>query len=192
MNAVHATAADISDDAREVSEGGAGGLIEGDAASRTQKAQADEPATDEAEDGDIDGWASDVEGFDGGDAETAEEHLDDDYEAALPYEPPARPWDDASPLISYAQRFFEPALADTGGATGAARLRQLLPLPAGTPGTVASALKVVDFVRAVTVDPFTVWAPRDNWSAVGAVFDCLLDEEFNIENLLGVAVLTPR
>lgn len=186
MNAVHATAADISDDAKEVSEGGAGGLIEGDAASRSQKGQADEPATDEAKDGDIDGWASDVEGFDGGDAETAEEHLDDDYEAALPYEPPARPWDDASPLISHAQRFFEPALADTGGATGAARLRQLLPLHAGTPGTVSSALKVVDFVRAVTVDPFTAWAPRDNWSGVGAVFDSLLDEEFNVENLLGV------
>jgi len=45
---------------------------------------------------------------------------------------------------------------------------------------------VLEFVRAVVVDPFTVWAPGDDWSAVNAVFDCVLSEDFTVATLSDV------
>jgi len=62
----------------------------------------------------------------------------------------------------------------------------VLPLRIGVPCTAASALKLLDFVRAVVLDPFTVWAPGDNWSAVNAVFDCLLSDDFTVATLSNV------
>lgn len=184
MDAVHATAADLSDDSAEVSGGGASDTATKDgAATGSQEADAGWQAVEAAEDGPVDDWASDGDGSNSGDPKTG---FADGLEVGRPYQPPVRAWDDDAPLLSYAHQFSEPALADTGGATGAARVRELLPLRVGTPGTVASALKVVDFVRAVTVDPFTVWAPGDNWSAVDAVFDCLLDDCFDVGKLSGV------
>lgn len=133
------------------------------------------------------GWASEEADSDSGRDETRQGPIPDGAGKVRPFEPPVNTWDSHSPLLSYAERFSEPALADTGGASSGARIRALvLPLRAGIPGTAASALKVMDFVRAVVVDPFTVWAPCNNWAPIEAVLDCLLDESLTAEKLLDV------
>lgn len=48
------------------------------------------------------------------------------------------------------------------------------------PITAAATLKVVDFVRALIVDSYTVWAPNDDWSAVNATHDVLVDRNFTV------------
>jgi len=96
-------------------------------------------------------------------------------------------WDDGAPLRHYAEILDEPALADTGGARAAARLRDLIlpPLP-HIPSTAASSMKLVDFVRALVVDPFTVWAPGDQWSAVDALINVLSAKNFSATVLASV------
>lgn len=184
MDAVHAAAADLLDSQHEASGGGAD--VESAEDNTTVGTDAaDAGAEDDAEADD--GWASDGEGSDCGSNSAVLEPPTDEVPGRT-YSQPARYWDDKAPLLSYAERFSEPALADTGGGGGASRRPDplVLALQSGIPGTVASALKVLDFVRAVVVDPFTVWAPRDNWAAVQAVLVCLLEEGFTMDKLAGV------
>lgn len=180
MDAVRATAADLSSDMPEI---GASGNDEDDFEAGNEGEDPEEEAGAESQED----WASDGDGSDsGGDVDAPHAHPRD-VGPDHPYQPLARFWDDNAPLLSYAEQLSEPALADTGGERGAARARPLvLPLHPGMPGTVASTLKVMDFVRAVVVDPFTVWAPCNNWGAVEAAFHCLLDDCFTIDKLAGV------
>lgn len=184
MGAVNATAADLSDDTADV----AGGAdfddlaedAEDDGGTDGDGAEAERRAAEEERDG----WASDGDGSDSGSAVT---EVGEEVRPMRPYQPPAAEWDEDAPLLSYALRFSEPALADTGGVSAAARVRKLvLPLRSGIPGTAASALKVMDFLRALVVDPFTVWAPGDKWTAIEAVFFCLLDDDFTKDRLTGI------
>lgn len=182
MAAVHATAADLSDDSAEVAGGVDLERMESEAV--PDQARGDGGAADAEAHG---GWASDGDDSDCGDTGAGQGALDEELGVIRPYQPPAREWDEDAPLLSYAQRFAEPALADTGGANAVTLVRQLMfPLRQGIPGTAASALKVMDFLRAVVVDPFTVWAPGGNWSAIEAVFFCLLDDDFTVDKLSGV------
>lgn len=182
MESVHAAAADLSDDSAEVAGGVDSPSIDGDAVAAN--VIGDGAAADAEVD---DAWATDGDDSDSGEAGGVQGALDEEFGVVRQYQPPAREWDDDAPLLSYAQRFAEPALADTGGTSAATRVRQLVfPLREGVPGTAASALKVLDFTRAVVVDPFTVWAPGGNWSAIEAVFFCLLDDDFSIDKLAGV------
>lgn len=184
MDAVHNTAADLSEDYAEVTGSEKDGVLASEETSAGVNVnQSAEAAAADAQDG----WVSDGEGSDSGGAVTVQEPLIDEIDPGRPYRPPDSFWDDNAPLLSYAELFAEPALADTGGESGAARARPvLLPMHSRFPGTVASTSKVVDFVRAVAVDPFTVWAPCDNWAAVDAVFNCLLDDGFTKEKLADV------
>lgn len=184
MDAVHDTAADLSEDYAEVSGSDEDGVLANDETSAgVDFNQAAEAAAAEGQDG----WASDGDGSDSGGPTAVQKTLVDEIDPGRPYRPPDSFWDDNAPLLSYAELLAEPALADTGGESGAARARPvLLPMHSGFPGTVASTSKVVDFVRAVAVDPFTVWAPCDNWAAVEAVFNCLLDDGFTTEKLADV------
>lgn len=175
MKAVHATAADLSDDSAEVSGGGRrNDAVSDDGAAESATADAIEDAEADA----VDGWASEGDESSDGDAGTTARALGGGSSGSHTYSPPVPEWDAEAPLLKYAEKFSEPALADTGGASGRTRVQQLLlPLRAGVPSTAASSLKVMDFLRAVVVDPFTVWAPRNDWSAIDAVFDCLLDDD---------------
>lgn len=52
------------------------------------------------------------------------------------------------------------------------------------PTTAAATLKIVEFVRALTVDPYIVWAPNDNWGAVDAIHGVLVDREISADKLV--------
>jgi len=66
-------------------------------------------------------------------------------------------WDKDAPLLHYGEALEEPALGTTSGTTGASRLLNLsLPLQAHIPGTAASTLRILEFVRAILVDPVFV------------------------------------
>jgi len=199
IEAVKAAATDFSDDANEVSGGkppddaanedmgAVGDRDDDDQGERDELSLDDQEAADTGEAASDGSWASDGELSDSGMVNNFEASTDDDFGVGPAYEPPTGAWDDHAPLRFYAEQFAEPALADTGGASGSARIQKLvLPLRIGIPCTAASALKLLDFVRAVVVDPFTVWAPGDNWSAVNAVFDCLLSEDFTVATLSDV------
>jgi len=126
-------------------------------------------STDGASSSDSDPFASDEDGY------------------VLPRaaeEPAEMEWDRDAPLLAYGEALDEPALGTTGGEAGAARLRNMsLPLLPHIPCTAASTLKILDFVRAVVVDPTFVWAPQKSWAAVDAVVDVLLSSEFSIPSL---------
>jgi len=131
-------------------------------------------------------WESDA-----GDDQVAHDDLldevfGDDYTPTEPLFPNQVEWDDTAPLRMYADVLDEPALADTGGARAAARLRDLIlpPLP-HIPSTAASSIKLVDFMRALVVDPFTVWAPGDQWGAVDALIEALSANDFSLALLAG-------
>jgi len=203
--AVQAAAADFSDDAAQVS-GGVTAFNTHEMGNEVidEGAQHDRSSADGGAEVDDDGaaseggsvvtdasLASDGELSDSGAVNIPEGAADEDFRASAAYVPPTGAWDDDAPLRFYAEQFGEPALADTGGASGAVQIRKLvLPLRAGAPCTAASALKVLDFVRAVVVDPFTVWAPTDDWSAVDAVFNCLLSNDFSMAHLSDVVART--
>lgn len=185
LDAINAAAADLSDDSAAISSG----CLPADAGS--DDVAADSAGADDGEQSKahgeargVESWASDGAGSDCGEVNTEKADLADGLDSSSPYQLPIRSWDDGAPPLSFAEQFSEHALADTGVVGGAARQDALLPLRAGTPGTVASALKVVDFERAVAVGPFTVWAPSDDWTAFDAVFDCVMDGEFTADNLL--------
>ncbi|GAB0493151.1 hypothetical protein MMPV_004424 [Pyropia vietnamensis] len=84
----------------------------------------------------------------------------------------------------YAEQLREPALADTGGAGGASRASKcVMPLMPTCPSTAASSVCVLSFLRAVVVEPVTVWAPRGNWTATTSLVTALQDEGFSIRTL---------
>jgi len=113
---------------------------------------------------------------------------DDGFDLPRPIPKPAEEvWERDAPLLAYAEALEEPALATTGGAKGAARLLNLsLPLLPHIPSTAASALKVMEFVRAVVVDPVVVWAPQGCWVAIDEVVAVLRSERFSVPALASV------
>jgi len=60
---------------------------------------------------------------------------------------------------------------------GAARWSTASPRPGGL-ATAGSAQRLVDFARAVVVDPVVVWGPCGDWEAVGSVVAALAAEPF--------------
>lgn len=93
-------------------------------------------------------------------------------------------WDKLAPLEQFAELFCEPALADTGGEKGTKlKADMLFRLRPEIPTTAAATLKIVDFVRALTVDPVMVWAPNNNWGAVNAIHRVLVDKDFTADKL---------
>jgi len=99
-------------------------------------------------------------------------------------------WERDAPLLAYGEALDEPALSTTGGAAGAARLRDMsFPLLPHIPCTAASTVKILDFVHAIVVDPAVVWAPHNSWVAVDAVVDALLSDNFSIQPLAAVLSL---
>jgi len=109
-------------------------------------------------------WASD--GEPDGDVGLDMENVLDEYPPA-PYQPRVLKWDQNAPLRPFAEQLSEPSLADTGGTGGERRAGNcVLPLKPECPSTAASNEAVINFLRAVTVDPVTVWAPRNKWTAV--------------------------
>jgi len=106
-------------------------------------------------------------------------------------EPPEIEWDKDAPLLNYGEALEEPALGSTGGAIGAERLLHMsLPLQTHIPCTAASTLKIMEFVRAIVVDPVFVWAPQGSWVAVDAVLDVLNADHFSVASL-SAALLLP-
>ena len=99
-------------------------------------------------------------------------------------EPREAVWDRAAPLLNYGEALEEPALGTTGGTIGAQRLENLsMPLLPHIPGTAASMVKILEFVRAIVVDPVLVWAPQGSWAAVDAVLNVLNSDRFAIDSL---------
>jgi len=82
-------------------------------------------------------------------------------------------------LPGYARDVADPVLADAGGVAGEERRGGALlrPKPA-IAVTAGSGERLVDFVRAVVVDPVVVWAPGGDWTAIGAVVSALAAEPF--------------
>ena len=116
---------------------------------------------------------------------------DDGFDLPPPVKKSAKvEWDKGAPLLSYGEALDEPALGTTGGVTGEERrLVMSLPLLPHVPGTAASMLKILEFVRAVTVDPAFVWAPQGSWAAVDAVLGVLRASEFSVASLAAVLSL---
>ena len=109
----------------------------------------------------------------------------DDYTPAEPLYSVQCTTDANAPLRTYDDILDEPALLDTGGARAAAGLRDLIrPALPHIPSTAASNIKLVDFVRALVVDPFTVWAPGDQWGAVEALIKTLSRADVTEKRLL--------
>lgn len=52
--------------------------------------------------------------------------------------------------------------------------------------TAAATLKIVDFVRALTIDPCAVWAPHGNWNSIKAIRDVLRNTEFSPDKLVDI------
>jgi len=113
---------------------------------------------------------------------------DDGFNVPPPVKTPAPvKWDKGAPLLSYGEALDEPALGTKSGVTGEEqRLVMRIPFLPHVPGTAASMLKVLEFVRAVTVDPVFVWAPQGSWAAVDAVLGVLLAEDFSVHALAAV------
>jgi len=63
------------------------------------------------------------------------------------------------------------------------------PLLPHVPGAAASMRKIEEFVRAVTVEPALVWAPKGSWAAVDAVLGTLLASEIFIPSIAAVLSL---
>ena len=139
------------------------------------------------------GPTADVRGLFSDDSEieeTDEELTSADDRASIDGEsPPAAPryWDSFSPLLRFAELFTEPALADTGGEKGTMlEADMLFRLHSNIPTTAAATLKVVDFVRAVAVDPCFVWAPDGDWGAIDALVEVLSSDAFTSADLAAV------
>lgn len=78
-------------------------------------------------------------------------------------------------------------MATTGGRLGVDRAEKLaLPLLPHIPSTAASSLKIMEFVRAVIVDPAVVWAPQASWRAVDDLLAVLHSPQFTISSLAEV------
>jgi len=132
------------------------------------------------------GSSSPTEQSTGSDVSASED--DDGFDLPRPVPKPSKVvWERDSPLIAYGEALEEPALASTGGTMGAALLFNLsLPLLPHIPSTAASALKVMEFVRVVVVDPALVWAPQGSWVAVDELVSVLRSERFSVPSLAAV------
>jgi len=123
---------------------------------------------------DVDEWSDGSTEYEQSDDElaSADDRMtdeEDNYEYA-----PRLVWIASAPLVRYAELFKERAPADTGGAKGLqCESERLLRLQPTIPTTAAASLKVIHFARAVTVDPFTLWAPGGEWVAVDALIAVL-------------------
>eukprot|EP00168_Porphyra_purpurea_P009753 TRINITY_DN2392_c0_g1_i7.p1 TRINITY_DN2392_c0_g1~~TRINITY_DN2392_c0_g1_i7.p1 ORF type:complete len:541 (+),score=79.17 TRINITY_DN2392_c0_g1_i7:2286-3908(+) len=77
-----------------------------------------------------------------------------------------------------------PILADAGGTAGEARRKRALLRPSiSIAATAGSADRLVDFARAVAVDPVVVWAPAGDWTAVSQIVTALSAEPFVVADL---------
>jgi len=122
--------------------------------------------------------------------ESDEELTSADDRVSIDDESPAEPpryWDNFAPLVQFSERFTEPALADSGGSKGTElEADMLFRLQPSIPTTAAATLKVVDFVRAVTVDPYVVWARDGDWGAIDAIVEVLSSRNFTSDKLAAV------
>jgi len=132
------------------------------------------------------GSSSPTEQSTGSDVSASEE--DDGLDLPRPVPKPSKVvWERDAPLLAYGEALEEPALASTGGTMGAALLFNLsFPLLPHIPSTAASALKVMEFVRVVVVDPALVWAPQGSWVAVDELVSVLRSERFSVPSLPAV------
>lgn len=106
---------------------------------------------------------------------------DESPEEAHPY------WSSLAPLVRYAELFTEPALADTGGKKGTKlEADMLFRLQPEIPTTAAATIKVSNFVRALAVDPYVLWAPEGDWGAIYALLEVLNKSSFVAEDLAAV------
>jgi len=95
-------------------------------------------------------------------------------------------------LPSYSRAVADPILADDGGVAGKERRDCALLRPQPTIVTTAgSAERLVDFSRAMVIDPVVVWAPGGDWPTGGLVFEALEAEPFNRAALQGSFRSTP-
>jgi len=62
----------------------------------------------------------------------------------------------------------------------------LVRLQPSIPTTAAEMFKGFDFVRAVTVDPFVVWAPEGDWGAIDALVNVRSSERITSTKLAAV------
>jgi len=93
-------------------------------------------------------------------------------------------WERDAPLLAYGEALEEPALASTGASAGEQRKLHLsLPLLPHSPSTSASALKFMEFFRAVVVDPIAVWGPQSSWVTVDELVELLRSADFSIPRL---------
>lgn len=100
-------------------------------------------------------------------------------------------WEREAPLLRCGELLGESALATTGGGHGADRLQNLSPqLLPHIPSTAASALKIMEFVRAIVVDPAVVRSPQGSWEAVEQLLAVLQSEGFSIASL-GAVLRSP-
>ncbi|KAK1859160.1 hypothetical protein I4F81_001757 [Pyropia yezoensis] len=118
-----------------------------------------------------------------GDESSSCERLSEEEESpgTAPY------WDSFAPLVRFAELLSEPALADTGGEKGVKLNDEMMfRLQADIPTTAAATLKIADFVRALTVDPFVVWAPGGQRAAVDAIVEELHRPNSSVQSLSSV------
>lgn len=82
-------------------------------------------------------------------------------------------------LTADARAIGNTGLVDAGGAAGESRRhRALLRLIPSIPSTATTTSQVVEFARAVVVDPVVVWAPGGNWAGVPALVEALSADPF--------------
>lgn len=83
-------------------------------------------------------------------------------------------------LRACSQAVGNPSLLDAGGAAGQRRRDgALLRIIPSIPSTAASTADLVDFTRAVVVDPVVVWAPGGDWSGVHMLVAALVARPFD-------------
>lgn len=91
----------------------------------------------------------------------------------------------AQPLVSSLSRAVgDPGLLDAGGVAGQQRrdnaLMRVIP---SIPATTAKTSHLIEFIRAVVVDPAVVWAPSGDWAGVQALVAAMSAETFKQSSL---------
>lgn len=96
-----------------------------------------------------------------------------------------------APLAAYAEQLGEPALADTGGVKGMLYESRLhMRVQKNIPTTVAATHKIIQFARALAVDPVMVWSDGKDWSGVNFLEDVMRRVDFD-QDLLQDALHQP-
>lgn len=86
---------------------------------------------------------------------------------------------------SFSRDAGDPGLLDAGGAAGQRqRDNALMRIIRSIPSTAATISKLIEFIRAVVVDPVVVWAPSGDWAGVHALVGALAAEPFEPRALL--------